>query len=163
MENTYWNEEGKYQAEADRINDLMPSWGKTENKYMNLFLIASNIYYDIYNNGGGNIKDSLEEYVENYIKPFANEIKAINFNVTLNTIYRNLKKEEKLERFMDEVVELVSDKDLSYTKYVVYFDNNKEKLSFTEKEGFSEISFGEKDQYDSWIDHRVNVWNYEVV
>lgn len=162
MKSNYWNGNGKCQTEVDRLCDLMPSLGKTDNKYMNLFLIVNKLYYDVYNNGGGNIKNSLEDYVENYIKPFANEIKAINFNVTLNTIYRNLKNEVKLEKFLDEVILLVSDKDLSYTKYVVYYDYNNEKLSYSKKEGFNEISFGERDQYDNWINHIINEWNYEV-
>lgn len=163
MKKTYWNSLGRYQEESDRIGELMPSRGKTDNKYMNLFLVASKLYYDVYNNGGCNIKDCYKDDIDKYIKPFANDIKAINFNVTLNTIYRNLKKEEKLERFMDEVIELVSDKDLSYTKYVVYFDNANEKLSYSEKEGFSEVSFGEKEDYESWVNHRINEWNYQLV
>lgn len=55
MEKTYWNSLGKYQDEVDRINKLVPSRGRTDNRYMNLFLVASNLYYDMYNNDGCNI------------------------------------------------------------------------------------------------------------
>lgn len=55
MEKTYWNSLGKYQDEVDRINKLVPSRSRTDNRYMNLFLVASNLYYDMYNNDGCNI------------------------------------------------------------------------------------------------------------
>lgn len=34
MENNYWNGNGTYQTEVDRLCDLMPSRGKTDNRYM---------------------------------------------------------------------------------------------------------------------------------
>lgn len=163
MKKNYWNESGKYQSEVERISNLKPSWGRTDNAYMNLYLVATNLYYDVYNNGGCNIKDCYAKDIDTYVKPFANEIKAINFDVTLNTIYRNLKNEEKLERFIDEVIEFISDKDLSYTKYAVYVDFKNEKVSYTEREGFEEMSFGEEDEYKSWTDHRINQFKYELV
>ena len=57
MKNTYWNESGKYQEKVNEIYNFMPSWGKTNNPYMSLFLTASKLYHDVYNNGGGNIRD----------------------------------------------------------------------------------------------------------
>ena len=54
---TYWNNNGKHQEWVEKINDTMPSMYDTDNYYMNVFIAFSNIYYDIYNNGGGNIED----------------------------------------------------------------------------------------------------------
>lgn len=163
LENYYWNDNGKYQNELERLNKLMPSWGKTSNPYVNLFLTSSNLYYDVYNNGGGNIKDCYLEDIEAYVKPFANNIKGINFNCMLNTIVKNLKNEEKLEKFMDNVIEFVCDKDLSYDKYFAYFDNDKKILSYAKQEGLMEISFGNEKEFKDWTNHRINAWNFKVV
>lgn len=163
MEKTYWNSQGKFQKESDKISKLMPCWGKTNNPYLNLYLTASSLYYDVYNNGGGNIIDSYVKDIEQYIKPYANELKGINFNCTINTIIKNLKTEEKLEKFVDSVIEFVMYKDLSYDKYCAYFSNETEVISFEKKEGLDEISFGNKEDFESWTGHRINVWNYKVV
>ena len=54
MENTYWNGKGKYQALADKLQDLVPAEGPAECKHVDTFRGACNAYYDIFNNGGGN-------------------------------------------------------------------------------------------------------------
>lgn len=51
----YWNSEGKYQEEADQLEKLVPSEGHCQNNDVDLFRVASNIYYDILNNGGCNL------------------------------------------------------------------------------------------------------------
>ena len=166
MKNTYWNESGKYQEKVNEIYNLMPSWGKTNNPYMNLFLTASKLYYDVYNNGGGNIRDCYVDDIEKYIKPYAEDVKCkkgINFECALNTIIKNLRNEEKLENFLDSVIEFISDKDLSYDKYIAYFDNERELISYEKQEGFNEISFGNKEDFESWTGHRINSWGYKVV
>lgn len=55
LEKSYWNGDGKYQAESDAIGALVPNQGKSDNKYVNLFRCMSNVYYDMYNNGGFNL------------------------------------------------------------------------------------------------------------
>lgn len=163
MNKTYWNNEGKFQDEANRISELIPSWGKTENKYLDLYITASGVYYDMYNNGGCNIRDSYITSINEYIRPFARDLKGINFDCTIQTIYRNLKNEIKLENFMDSVIEFVSKQDLSYKKYCAYYDYDKELLSYNKKDGFKEISFGNEKDFKDWTNHRINVFNYTVV
>lgn len=53
---TYWENKGLYQAEADALEKLLPSFGevpdnKVTNKYLEKFRKAVNCYYDLYNNG----------------------------------------------------------------------------------------------------------------
>ena len=43
--------------------------------------------------------------------------------------------EEKLENFLNSVMEFISDKDLSYRKYLAYFDSNNHLLSYDKKRG----------------------------
>lgn len=161
--NNYWNKQGKYQEELNKFNVLTPDWGYTDNKYMDLFLAISKIYYDVYNNGGGNIKDTYTEDIEKYIVPFAKDIKSLRLNVTMNTLIKNFKKLEKLEAFTDEVLLYLSGKDLSYDKHTVYFHYEREELSKDDKDGFSKITFGNYKDYADWVNHRINNWKYKFV
>ena len=54
MKDTYWNEAGKYQGYADKLQELVPDEGPAEDKHVDKFREACNAYYDIFNNGGGN-------------------------------------------------------------------------------------------------------------
>ena len=54
MQNTYWNKSGKYQAEYDRLVELMPDMGACENTAGEMIRAVSRLGYDLYNNGMGN-------------------------------------------------------------------------------------------------------------
>lgn len=53
--NTYWNNAGKYQELADRLQRLIPVSGTVimprANPALETFRKAANAYYDLYNNG----------------------------------------------------------------------------------------------------------------
>ncbi|MCE2571756.1 hypothetical protein [Motilimonas eburnea] len=53
-ENTYWNNSGKYQAVYDECCKYIPETGKTNDVGIEALRVASNAYYDFYNNGGAN-------------------------------------------------------------------------------------------------------------
>jgi hypothetical protein len=52
---TYWNRRGRLQWMANALNALVPPSGsvpnKSRNRNLETFRIASNAYYDLYNNG----------------------------------------------------------------------------------------------------------------
>ena len=52
---SYWSEKGMYQEEYDLIQKLIPSHGHAQNHEVDLVRMGSNIYYDVYNNGGCNL------------------------------------------------------------------------------------------------------------
>jgi len=52
---SYWSENGKYQKESDILQKLVPAEGSSPFTDVELFRIASNVYYDIFNNGGCNL------------------------------------------------------------------------------------------------------------
>lgn len=62
--NTYWCQKGKHEALDKELRKLVPSYGKVENADSNPALekyrVASNCYYDLYNNGLGN---RAEEFI----------------------------------------------------------------------------------------------------
>lgn len=109
----YWNGNGKYQNEADKISKLIPDVGYTNNKYMNLFIIASNIYYDVYNNGGCNLKYSYDKPITTYLMPFNDQFR-IDFTCGADKIAKKLCNKKTLENFFNRVIEIIKDKDLSY-------------------------------------------------
>lgn len=55
MEQTYWNNAGKYQETADALQALIPDSGAVseprKNAKLEQFRKAVNCYYDLYNNG----------------------------------------------------------------------------------------------------------------
>lgn len=161
MEKKYWNGTGKYQKELERMEQLIPIMGRTDNKYMNLFLVATNIYYDVYNNGGCNISCCYMDDVEKYLIPFNSEFR-MSFIGDPEKIEKRFCNKKTLENFMNRAIELVIDKDLTYTQYVIYSDCDSDKISKEPKAGFEKIVFGEKDCYNRYIENRLK-WGFEMV
>jgi hypothetical protein len=104
--NTYWNNKGKYQEWADEISETMPDMCDTDNKNMNVFIAMTNLYYDIYNNGGGNIEDSYMLEVE-IIKRFLGSF----------DIEKAVANEEYLEGVTNTVFEKLMNEDLSFENH----------------------------------------------
>ena len=60
---SYWSSKGNLQDWADQIEKDVPSSGHAKTVPVELFRCASNIYYEIYNNGGCNLgSDRSNEY-----------------------------------------------------------------------------------------------------
>ncbi len=55
MTTSFWNNNSPLQSVADALNDLVPAEGSVaeprKNKALEKFRVASNCYYDLYNNG----------------------------------------------------------------------------------------------------------------
>jgi len=54
--NSYWNGKGKYQELGDALQKLIPREGacespRSKNKALDKYRRASNVYYDLFNNG----------------------------------------------------------------------------------------------------------------
>jgi hypothetical protein len=142
MKNSYWRQKGKYQDFVDEADKLMPNWGYTENNYMNLFIDISKLYYDCYNNGGWNIYDCYMDRVANVKKYIRLDIRKF------------MKNEEYREEKTDEVFAFLLDKDLSYKQYKAYF-NGRDFVSYTQKESWSVITFGSKEERKDWVHGRI--------
>jgi hypothetical protein len=152
MNNTYWNNNGKYQKELERINDMMPDFDNTDNDYMNLFITMSKIYYRHYNDG-----DSFSDFkgdVYNYIKPFANDINFKSYECYTG---------ESLESLIDRTIEFIKDKNLEYTQYSIYVNHDTKELSLTEKEGFHKVTSGTAGYLNDWVKSFRDYRNYQLV
>ena len=64
MDLTYWNNKGTYQADYDRLVQLMPMSGKCETVAGELIRAATRLTYDFYNNGMGNNTSGAVNYLD---------------------------------------------------------------------------------------------------
>ena len=150
MGKTYWNKQGKYQ---DFIEELdTPAFGYTKNKYLNALIAILNVYNDIYNNGGCNIKDSYMIDIKNYL----DSILKINKS-KLNT--NNL---EYIEEYTNKLIDLCRNEDLSYEKIYVYYDTNKKLLSKADNSLIHSISFGLEKDYSIWYNDALHLGYKEI-
>jgi len=163
MKNIYWNGNGKCQNQLNIYDGLKPNIGITLNKYMNLFITTSNVYYDVHKNDGCNLLTYYDEKIKKYIMPFANDIHSLSLNVQMDLLIKNFKNKNQLEEFMDEVILYLQDKDLNYKKYSVFSHYQNKELCKEAKEGFQEISFGNENNYNNWVNHRVTNMQYVFV
>lgn len=51
---TYWNNEGNYQLKYNELKKFIPLEGKAPTPNLELLRVATNMYYDVNNNGGMN-------------------------------------------------------------------------------------------------------------
>lgn len=156
MEKKYWTENGTYQSICDELSCKMPDWGYTENPYLNLFIAISNLYYDLYNNGGGNVKDCYEKAYRKYIVPYFPNIFLEDFEPPQYA---------RAEAAMDSVLLFLKDKNVSYEKFTCWFDSDQGLLCRTERTGssWSPITFGLKSELDEWIERRKENLGHEEV
>ena len=78
MKNTYWNGLGRYQAEYNRLVDLMPDQGNCDTVAGELIRAASRLGHDFYNNGMGNNTSGAINFLQK---------KGAVDNQTYSTIY----------------------------------------------------------------------------
>lgn len=113
IENTYWNSNGKHQAIADQLRKLVPGSGPADTPHGDLLRCVTNLYYDFYNNGGGNIvygsyNDQVRR-VESFSDLFSIQgLERIDtFRKTIQYGEGFLITEEDLELLMDETILIV--------------------------------------------------------
>ena len=66
MENTYWNNKGRFQAEFDEIIKLMPMMGNCDTLAGELIRAANRLAYDFYNNGMGNNTSGAVNFLQHH-------------------------------------------------------------------------------------------------
>jgi hypothetical protein len=151
MNNTYWGNNGKYQQEVEKLNNLMPDFEYTDNPYINLFITISHIYYRIYNDGDSFL--NFENRVTRYVEPFRNDIYFNSFKEY---------KDEELEELINRVIEFIKDKDLNYTQHVIYVNHDNKELSKVEKDGFKRLISGTAKYLEDWINSFLD-FGYKIV
>ena len=133
---TYWNNNGKYQKFVDEKLKTIPNMYFTDNEYMNLFIEINNLYYDIYNNGGCNVRLDKVTRIKSVVK---------NFKIS-----KARSDYEYLEEITDEIFEYLMDKDLTFENYGFWNEWKNRLISLNKHEGenWSYITCGTKDNME---------------
>lgn len=145
LKNCYWNENGRDQAFVNALEERIPEYGYTNNVYVNLFIAMSHLYYDAYNNGGGNIEDCYMRDYAQHIKPYmGDKVKVQAF------IYGD---EIGMEQMMNAAIAYIQDKNLDFPVYSCWVNHMERKLSMVEpgndfgiKAEWFKITFGDLDE-----------------
>ena len=78
---SYWNSEGKYQAQYEELHKLVPREGEIKKGMckhvfsLERFRKASNCYYDVFNNGGGNRNHATSKFFPGVLPVFRDNYK----------------------------------------------------------------------------------------
>jgi hypothetical protein len=152
--NSYWDGNGKHQDWVNKVSETMPDMYYTDNRYMNVFIAMSNIYYEIYNNGGGNIMDGCYKDALNFIHGFIGKFNS-------RTAMRDF---GYLEDKTNAVFEKLMKEDLSFENYGFWNEWRKRKISMTEHVGedWLYITCGTEDNVKKEFERRKNS-GFEVV
>ena len=162
MENSYWNRKGRHQDVVERLDGLMPDIGYTGKRWLNAFICLSNLYYDYYNNGGGNIKDCYMESVEAYIRPLFPIFDIAAFMGD---------DDERVERQMDivlTVMKAVDPREFQADFWSIWADERTEELSRQAPEGAGQgkdcfsVTFGNEKDFREWCDARCSVFGWKM-
>jgi len=104
MENTYWNNAGKYQADYDRLLKLMPSMGQCDTVAGELIRSASRLGYDFYNNGMGNNTSGAANFLLEH-RAIDTETHQIIYEYTRGLIYSSHYAGDSLQRSIESMVD----------------------------------------------------------
>lgn len=132
----------------------MPDRGYTPNKYMNLFIATSHVYYDYYNNGVCNLEDCYLDDIEKHITPF------IRF--TRKTVSRKPRREQ-IERLMDKTTDIIKDKDLSFEMFQYYMDYDNNTISRKNTSLPDKVTFGFETELIDSYNNRIEKHGYKEI
>ena len=104
MDDTYWNHQGRFQAEYDELIKLMPAMGPAATVAGEMIRSVSRLGYDFYNNGMGNNtsgavnflreKGAIDEATHSTIHPY-----------TTGSLYRGNYEGDALQRAIESAVD----------------------------------------------------------
>ena len=105
---SYWNNEGKYEAEAQALQELVPSAGRADTHKGEIFRAATKIYYDLHNNGWGNDWRAQAWFLIMNIQ-FDEEIKQLFKEHAGGVCSYSRKDYSIMDRMIDTVIETLRD------------------------------------------------------
>jgi hypothetical protein len=107
MQNTYWNNNGTYEAEAQKLSELVPMMGECETFKGEVFRAATKIYYDYYNNGFGNFWKEPAAFLMTHVA-LPEAVKDMLFQHANGNMHHG-SYDEEIELMMDTVVVALRD------------------------------------------------------
>jgi hypothetical protein len=139
MENTYWNNKGRFQAEYDELIKLMPAMGAADTVAGELIRSVSRLGYDFYNNGMGNNTSGAVNFLRQRgaIDPATH---ATIYPYTTGSLYRGDYEGDALQRAIESAVD----------QTVEMIVRNPQLTSMENREDM--FDYEDEMQYDSWED-----------
>ncbi len=143
-ERTYWNNNGKYQKQADELTTLVPDYGYTANENLNLYIAISKLYYDACNNEGCNVLYWYAGAFKRYVAPLLPGVRLDAFAEC---------REREIESYVDQVLEYLAGKDLSCQLYLLFYNFDEKKVSLEKQDGpgWEPVSFGSEADRAKWL------------
>ena len=110
MEKTYWNHQGKFQAQYEELFNLVPAMGKSDTVAGEMIRAVSKLGYDFYNNGMGNNTSGAANYLYEKSAIDRKTYETI-YEYTRGRLYRGNYDGDSLqvamERAVDQTVEMI--------------------------------------------------------
>jgi len=118
-EQSYWGQNGKYQKEADVLQKLVPAEGASPDLSVDLFRRASNLYYEIFNNGGGNLEGEGQDIEVKRFESEGFDLPIVNLLIEQLNEYDDQGEfvgdrdkyfegaQDEMDRLMDQVIEQI--------------------------------------------------------
>jgi hypothetical protein len=122
MTTTYWAGNGKYQAKANMLQDLIPLEGVCDDPKLESLRVIINLYYDWHNNGLGNTNrvteflnnpalvrelPELTKVIKNDIEFYENEMNEYNWDLDYLEDDDEDEPEEPMMVWSDEIESLL--------------------------------------------------------
>ena len=101
---SYWNNQGLYQDKYEQLKLLIPKEGKADSLELEALRCISNYYYDVYNNGGANIR--MSHYL---IMNLTNSLGAIKVEFDYRDV-QPIAYNESLDLLVDKIILLAWEK-----------------------------------------------------
>ena len=142
MENTYWDNKGRFQAQYDQLLKLMPASGRCATQAGEMIRAVSRLGYDFYNNGMGNNTSGAANYLRDKM--------AID-EATYSTIYPYTTGRVYEGRYAGDALQVAIERAVDQTVEMIVL--NPQLMSMTNTEDLFEYqdpmqSYEEEDEHD---------------
>lgn len=104
-EGRYWDNNGKYEKEAEKLMKLVPESGPAKTLKGEIFRAATKIYYDYYNNGFGNEWPQVATFLRSNIN-LPHEVTVMLRDHAMGNVAHD--QDAEVELMMDTVIEQLS-------------------------------------------------------
>ena len=132
MQNTYWNGNGAYQADYERLVNAMPGVGASDTVAGELIRAASRLGYDFYNNGMGNNTSGAANFLLEK-GAISKRTYATVYGFTRGRLYNGRFDGDTLQQAIEAVVDETVEYILAHPELETA-DNNEDMFDYEEEE-----------------------------
>lgn len=105
---SYWNNNGKYEAEAAALNELVPMMGNCETFKGEVWRAATKIYHDYFNNGFCNEWTQPAAFLMDNVE-LSSDVKHVLLEYASGNMLFGANHEKEMEMMINSVIEQLRD------------------------------------------------------